>query len=404
MGLGDRLRSARPSPAPRDDTSPTSASGGPSRPSGSAARPRPQGGGTTTTSPESAEEPAAEFPLVRHSPFTIGFFGALGALLAIFLVTQLQSISSVLTLLVMALFLAVGLNPVVEAFIRRGMRRSLAVASVIVVVVALLTLFVVAVAPVISDQIATITRNAPGWLNALQENDQVQRLDQRFDAIDRVQEYVSKGEFGSRVFGGALGVGLAVLSALTNSFIVIVLMIYFLASLPSIKEAGYRLAPASRRPRVQELGDRIVRATGAYVSGAVVVAICAGLSTLVFSWIIGLGEYALALAFVVALLSLIPVVGAFVSGAIVTLLALTVSPTVALVALVYYIAYQQFESYVIYPKIMKRAVDVPASITVVAALVGAALLGIVGALLAVPAAAALLLLHREVFLTRQDAR
>ena len=86
-----------------------------------------------------------------------------------------------------------------------------------------------------------------------------------------------------------------------------------------------------------------------------------------------------------------------------TLLALTISPTVALVALIYYIAYQQFESYVIYPRIMRKSVDLPGSVTVVAALVGGSLMGIIGALLAVPVAAALLLLHREVFLRRQDA-
>ena len=101
---------------------------------------------------------------------------------------------------------------------------------------------------------------------------------------------------------------------MTNSLIVIVLMIYFLASLPSIKHAAYSLAPASRRPRVSELGDRIIRSTGAYVAGAFVVAICAGISTLIFSFVVGLGDYAFALAFVVGLFSLIPVVGAFVSG------------------------------------------------------------------------------------------
>ena len=123
----------------------------------------------------------------------------------------------------------------------------------------------------------------------------------------------------------------------------------------------------------------------------------AGISTLVFSLIIGLRDYAFALAFVVGLFSLIPIVGALVSGVVMTLLGLTVSPTVALVALVYYLAYQQFESYVIYPRIMKRSVDMPGS-------VGGSLMGVIGALLAVPVAAALLLLHREVFLKRQDAR
>jgi predicted PurR-regulated permease PerM len=350
-------------------------------------------------------EPATSPPLLlRHSPFKIGFFGALGALVAVFLSEQLLSISSVLVLLVMSMFLAIGLNPVVEFFMRRGVRRSLSVVLVLVVVISVLTLFVVAVAPVISEQIAQITRNAPGWLDDLQSNSQVQKLDDKYDLIAKVRDYIQNGDFGQKLFGGALGFGLKVLSVVTNSLIVLVLMIYFLASLPSIKHAAYSLAPASKRHRVSDLGDSIIRSTGAYVAGAFLVALCAGISTLLFSLVVGLGDYAFALAFVVGLFSLIPIVGAFVSGAIMTLLGLTVSPTVALVALVYYLAYQQFESYVIYPRIMKRSVDLPGSVTVVAALVGGSLMGIIGALLAVPTAAALMLLHREVFLKRQDAR
>ena len=357
-----------------------------------------------TPAPYVPAQPAPTPLLLRHSPFNIGFFGALGALVAVFLSEQLLSISSILVLLVMSMFLAIGLNPTVEFFMRRGVRRGLSVLLVLVVVISVLALFVVAIAPVISDQIAAITRNAPGWLDDLQSNAQVQQLDRKYDVIAKARDYIQNGDFGQRVFGGALGVGLRVLSALTNSLIVIVLMIYFLASLPSIKHAGYSLAPASKRPRVSELGDRIIRSTGSYVAGAFLVAVCAGLSTLVFSFIVGLKDYAFALAFVVGLFSLIPVVGAFVSGALMTLLALTVSPTVALVALIYYIAYQQLESYFIYPRIMKKSVDIPGSVTVVAALVGGSLMGIIGALLAVPVAAALLLLHREVLLKRQDAR
>jgi predicted PurR-regulated permease PerM len=342
--------------------------------------------------------------LLRHSPFNVGFFGALGVLLAVFLVNQLFSISSILVLLVLAMFLAIGLNPVVEWFMRRGVRRGLSVLMVLTVVILVLGLFIGAVAPVISEQIALITRNAPGWFTDLQRNSYIQQLDDRFDVIDKLRDYVTNSDFTQRVFGGALGVGLAVLSALTNTFIVLVLMIYFLASLPSIKHAGYSLAPASRRPRVSELGDKIIRSTGAYVSGAFLVAMCAGISTLIFTWVVGLGDYSFALAFIVGLLSLIPVLGAVVSGVIMTALALTVSPTTALIAAVYYIAYQQFESYLISPRIMKRAVDIPGAVTVIAALIGGSLMGIIGALLAVPVAAALLLLHREVFLKRQDSR
>jgi predicted PurR-regulated permease PerM len=342
--------------------------------------------------------------LLRHSPFAVGFFGALGAIVAVFLAEQVQSISSSIILIVMALFLAIGLHPLVEWFMRRGVRRGVSVALVLFVVLSFFTLFIVAIAPVVGEQIASISRSAPGWLDDLQSNRQVQELNDKYDVISKAREYISSGSFGQSLFGGALGVGLAVLSAVANSFIVIILMIYFLASMPSITNAAYDMAPASRRARVSELGDRILKSIGAYVGGAFAVALLAGISTLVFTAIVGLGDYSFALAFVVALLSLIPVVGSIISGAIITLLGLTVSPTTALVCLVYYVAYQQVEAYLIYPKIMTRSVEIPGSVTVIAALVGGALLGVVGAILAVPVAASVLLLHREVFLKRQDAR
>lgn len=342
--------------------------------------------------------------LLRQPPFKLGFFGAIGAMLAVLLVQALLGISSILILIVVAVFLALGLNPLVEWFMRRGVRRGWAVLMVLVLVLAVLVGFVLTLAPVISEQIAQITKNAPTWLQELQDNPDVQRLDERFSIIDRVQDYVQKADFGASVFGGALGVGLKVLSVLTNSLIVIVLTIYFLVSLPTFRTAAYRLAPASRRPRVADLGDKIIRSTGAYVGGATLVAVCAAISTLIFTFVIGLGEYSFALAFIVGLLSLIPVLGAFVSAFIITLIGLTVSPTVALITLIYYLAYQQFESYVISPRIMARSIELPGVVTVLAALIGGSLLGIIGALLAVPTASALLILHREVFLVRQDAR
>lgn len=361
--------------------------------------------GSTSDTPTPVDEPGKERPpsLFRHSPFVFGFFTTMGALLAFFLLRQLLSISGMLVLLVIAMFLAIGLHPLVDWLTRHKVKRGLAVFAVLIMVVGVFTLFVLTLAPVISDQITLITRNAPSWLNEMQHNPTVQRLDERFDVVDKAQAYLSSGNF-SGIFGGVLGFGLKVLSAITNSLIVLVLTVYFLAALPSIKAAGYRLAPASRRPRVAELGDKVIASTGAYVSGAFLVAVCAGISTLIFTFIIGLGQYSFALAFIVGLLSLIPVIGSIISAILITLLGLTVSLGVGIACLVYFLAYQQVEQYFIYPKIMSRAVDLPATVTVVAALLGGSLLGITGALLAVPTAAALLLLHREVFLRRQDAR
>jgi len=185
---------------------------------------------------------------------------------------------------------------------------------------------------------------------------------------------------------------------------VIVLTLYFLASLPSIKHFAYQLAPASRRDRVTDLGDRILDNVGGYVLGAFIVALCAGASSLVFLFIVGLGEYAVALSLVVALLDVIPMIGATLGAIIVTAIGFATDPKIGLACLIFYVLYQQFENYAIYPKVMARSVDIPGSLIVIAALVGAGLLGVIGALLAIPTAAAVQLLLKEVFLRRQAAR
>nr|WP_218851758.1 AI-2E family transporter [Nocardioides panaciterrulae] len=340
----------------------------------------------------------------KRSPFLIGFFAGLGLFLAWWLGGLIISIGSVLIQILVALFLAAGLNPAVELFERRGLKRSWAVLTVIVVVVAALALFLVAFVPVISDQVAAITANAPDWLDSLQRNRQIQNFDQRYDVISKVKAYLADGKFASSLFGGVLGIGLAVLGVLANTFVVTVLTLYFLSSLEKTKNALYRLAPASRRGRVSKLGDEIIRGVGGYVSGAFVVALCAGISSLVFLFVVGLGQYAVALAFVVALLDVIPMIGATLGAVIVTAIGFATDPTIGLVCIIFYVVYQQLENYVIYPRVMSRSVDIPGAMTVIAALIGAALLGVVGALLAIPTAAAILLLTREVFVRRQDAR
>jgi predicted PurR-regulated permease PerM len=343
-------------------------------------------------------------PFERHSPFYIGFFGGIGVLLAYWLWTQVLAISSVLVLIVVAMFLAAGLNPVVEFFIGRGLKRSWAVLTVIVGVLIALALFVLAIVPVISDQVASLTRSAPGWLDQLQTNATVQELDAKYDVIDRIRDYVEKGDFAGSIFGGVLGVGLAVLSALANAFIVTVLMLYFLSSLEKTKHAFYRLAPRSRRDRVAKLGDRVIASVGGYVSGAFVVASCAGITSLIFLFIVGLGEYAVALAFVVALLDVIPMIGATIGAVLVTAIGFATDVKIGIACAIFYLLYQQLENYVIYPRVMSRSVDIPGAVTVIAALVGATLLGVIGALLAIPTAAAILMITREVFIRRQDAR
>jgi predicted PurR-regulated permease PerM len=343
-------------------------------------------------------------PLNHRSPFMWGLLGGMGALTALWLGQMLLAIVSVLILVVVALFLAVGLNPAVEFLMRRGLKRPWAVLYVIVGVLAAFGLFLVAIVPVVSHQVSAISDALPAWFDQLQKNGTIRSFDNKYDVSTKVTDYLQSGALAKKLFGGALGLGLAILGILANVFVVIVLTLYFLASLPSMKHAAYQLAPASRRERVSLLGDRVLRNIGGYVSGAFVVALCAGLSTMVFLFIVGLGSYAVALALVVALLDVIPMIGATIGAAIVCVIGFATDPTTGLVCVVFYIAYQQLENFLIYPRVMSRSVEIPGALTVIAALIGGTLLGVVGALLAIPTAASIMLLVREVFVPRQDAR
>ena len=339
-----------------------------------------------------------------HPPFVAGFLLGTGALVAWWFGGLILQASSVILLVVVSLFIAFGLSPVVEWLRHRGVRRKYAVLLVAMGFLAALALFVLAIAPVIADQVATLTKNAPDYFDKLLHNKQIQAWDDQYDIVSKAQDYVTSGKITQGLFGGVLGVSLAILGALGNAFIVIVLTLYFLASLDTVKHGLYRLAPASSRARVETLGDRILEGIGGYVSGAFLVALCAGISSLIFLFIAGLGEYAVALALVVAILDVIPMIGATLGAVVVSAIGLATDVKIGIACIIFYIVYQQLENYVIYPRVMSRSVDITGSVTVIAALVGASLLGVVGALLAIPTAAAIMLLVREVFVRRQDRR
>jgi len=264
------------------------------------------------------------------------------------------------------------------------------------------TLFVVALVPVLRDQVTALIANAPEWLNQLQRNRSVQRLDGKYNVLTTVQERLADGDLAQQAFGSLFAVGLTVLHAFVNAFLIFVLTLYFLSALPKIKRACYAMAPESRRTRITYLGDEILRRVGGYVAGAFLIALCAGITSFVFLQVVGLGEYAVALALVVAILDFIPLIGATIGAVIVTIIGFANSPSIGIACLIFYICYQQVENYVLYPRIMASSVNVPGVVTVVAVLVGGSLLGVVGAMLAIPMAAAGLLLVREVWLPKVD--
>lgn len=344
-------------------------------------------------------------PINRNGPFYIGFVGAIGVLLAWNLLKLIASLSAVLTLVGVAAFLAIGLDPLVRALQRRGLGRGWAVAVVFVGVLAVFAGFIAAVVPTVISQAGELTDSLPDTIDNLRRSSVIHKLDADYGVIsnasDQLRKKLSDGATVMSLFGGVLGASKAVLSGFVSTFTVLVLTLYFLASLHSIAEAGYRMVPASRRPRVRALGDEIIRRIGGYVAGQVAVATINGLLTFILLTILGV-PYSIVLSITVAILGIIPLVGATLGAIIVVLVGLFQDWQVGVIIAVYYLIYQQVENYLIAPRIMSRTVSVPGAVALIAALAGAALLGVLGALIAIPIAAAILLVVQEVTIPRQD--
>ncbi len=341
----------------------------------------------------------------RAHPFYVGFVGAIGVLVAIALVDALGRASSTITLLVVALFLALGLEPVVDFLVRRGLRRGGAIAVVFLAVIGVFVGFGFMIAPIIVDQGTELARTLPTYVIDVQRAPWFVDLDQRYDIVGRVTEEVQQrlgnGETFAALFGGVLGAGQALLGGVFSTLTVLILTLYFLASMRTLRSTAYAMAPASRRERVTLIGDEISKRIGGYVGGQIAIATLNGLCSYVLMLILGI-PYPAVLAIVVGVFGLIPLVGAGLGAVVVIVVALFVSLPTAVIVLVYYVVYQQVENYLIAPKVMAKTVSVPGAVCLVAALIGGTLLGALGALIAIPIAAGILLIVQEVLMPRQN--
>lgn len=334
----------------------------------------------------------------RTSPFFVGLIGGIGLACAYALAWAVVSAGQVLVLLLLACFLAVGLDPVTVRLVRRGLPRWAAVVVVLLVAFGIVGGFLADAVPVLTDQASKLASELPHYLKSLQNrHTELGKLNAKYHVVSSLQRAVK----GGGTFKSAVGVGKALLGFVASAVLVGVTTVYLLADLPRVRAAIYLLAPRSRRPRMVLLTDEIFARIGGYVLGNLLLSLIAGVLTGLWAWLFGI-PYALLLGLLVGLLDLIPVVGSTVGGIIVSLIALTVSLTIAIATAVFYIFYRFLEDYLLTPRIMRRTVDVPGLVTVVATVIGGVLLGIVGALVAIPVAAAIKLLFQEIAAPRLE--
>lgn len=344
-------------------------------------------------------------PINRTNPFYFGFVATLGALLAIVLLRALAGASQIFIIILLALYLAMGLNPAVETLRKRGLSRASAVIAIFVAVIAFVTFFIAVVIPPVITQGNALINSAPALLRDLQTHPVIADLNTQFGIIDtlqsRLSDVTSNGTLIISAFGGVVGVGKTVLSGAFTGITVLILTLYFIVGLPQATTFGLRFVHASRRERVSRLTFAIIARVGSFVGSQIVIAFMAAIFVLLLGFVLGLPS-PFAIAMIVLVCGFIPLIGHYIGSTIVTLIALTQSLLYGVIALVAYVVYVQIENYVVTPRIMKRSLNVPGAVTIIAALLGTSLLGLIGALLAVPIAASIILILEEVVFRQTD--
>ena len=329
----------------------------------------------------------------RSAPFYLGFVGALGVACAFALSYIVVAVGQILVLIGLAFFLAVGLDPAVKWLYHRGLPRQGGVAVILLAAFGLFALFLAFAVPLAVTQASHLARDIPSYLNSLKNHHTtIGKLNFKYHIVSRLQKLL-KGNGSS--FKTVLGGGKVVVDLVGAVFLVVVLSVYMLVDLPRVKRGIYQLAPRSRRARMVLLTDEIIDRVGGYVLGDLFTSFIAGAGTLLWALVLGI-PYAVFLGLLVALLDLIPIVGSTIGGLIVSLVALTVSVPLAIATAIFYLLYRFLEDYLLAPRVMARTVAVPGLVTVIATIVGGALLGIIGALVAIPIAAALKLILDQV--------
>jgi len=335
--------------------------------------------------------------------FRWGVFLSLGVVATLLVLRGLYSVRGILVQVLVALFITVSLEPAVQWLTLRGLRRGLAVTLIFVVVFAALLGFLISVIPPLVNQGRQLIDDLPGYLGELQRRSaQFRELNDRFNLSSQLQGMI--GSVPGRIGSGVLGFTGRLFGALFSTLTVLVFTAYFMADLPRIRNGLVWLFPAPRRPRAKQVVDLLVDKVGGYMIGNIIVSIIAGVFSYVAFKLLGV-SFAVPLAVLVAVFDLIPMIGATLGAVVGVTVALFTTPLLPNTVLVaaFFVAYQQVENYLIAPRVLKTTVDIGAAAVLLAGLIGATLLGLVGALMAIPVAAAFNVLLNERLAAREAA-
>ena len=302
-------------------------------------------------------------------------------------------------LLIVALVLAIGFERLIIRLTGLGLSRGSAVLCVVLAGTVLMVTFAALVVPTLVQQVAGLGDSVPRYLSRLAgREDWVGRYVRDNQVADRVQEFVRDlPSTVGRSFGSVIDVAGRVGSVVFGIVTVAILTIYFMVSLPSMRRTASILFQPRTRKQANEVIDQSIERIGGYVTGNAITSIVCGVATLIALLAMGV-PYAFPLAMWAGLADLLPAVGAYLGAAPAIVVAFFVSPLIGILVLAYFIVYQQFENYVLVPRVMKNAVNLSPAAVIIATLIGGSLAGLPGALLALPVAATVKVFLVEVWL------
>jgi predicted PurR-regulated permease PerM len=282
--------------------------------------------------------------------FRWGLYVSLGVLAVLAVAAAVYTTRAVLVRVLIALFIAVSLDPAVRALTRRGMRRSLAVLVIFLVAGGLAAAFLVSVIPAMVHQFQSLVHDFPGYIASLSDRSaRFRQLTDRYHLTGKVQDLIAS--LPGRLGGGLLGFTRRLFGALFDTLTVVVLTIYFMADMPRLRHNAMRLFPRAHRARFSRVSDVMVDKVGSYMIGNLLISLAAGLAAFVVFTALGV-PFAVPLAFVVALCDLIPMIGATlgaVAGVAAALLTTELWPATVIVAL-FFAGYQQLQNWCATPR------------------------------------------------------
>ena len=311
----------------------------------------------------------------------------------------------VLTWILISLFLAVALNPAVEWFQRRGVkRRGWATAITYVLVLGFFVGIGFTFVPTLVSQVNEFVQKLPDYVHDITHGrGRLGFLETKYHLQERIESAVKKGG-ATKVLGlsgVAISVAKGVITIVVATVTIAFMTFFMLLEGPGWVDRFYGLLPERSRPRWQKVGDDIYRTVGGYVTGNLLISLIAGGLTTVVLLIMGV-PYAVALGLIVAILDLIPLAGATIAAILIGVVAFIHSIPAGIVVVVFFVVYQQVENHLLQPVIYGRTVQLSPLVVLISILIGAELAGILGALGAIPIAGSIQVLILDLLAHRRE--